>query len=194
MASQKIYTRRGDSGQTSLVDGSRISKGNTRLHAYGTVDELNSCLGVVHAQFSALKKRKPTFANKVLKDLAAIQDNLFVIGSQLACSDGTVRSQLPQLPQQSEVVLEKRMDEMNSQLPALTKFILPGDDLVAAQIHMARTICRRAERWIVQVQESGESVNEAFVVYMNRLSDYLFVLARFAQVKIARKKERMWRA
>lgn len=155
----KIYTRTGDKGLTGLVGGRRVSKDSTCIWAYGTVDELNSAIGVARA----LKPDKKTDAI-----LAGIQNDLFDLGAELAGAPAMVR-------QEQIDALEGLMDRCNAKLGPLREFILPGGTLVAAQLHMARTICRRAERYCVRLKPGGLAVP-----YLNRLGDALFVLARWA--------------
>lgn len=165
----KIYTRTGDDGTTSLIGGSRVKKYNLRLEAYGTVDELNSYIGVVRSM------QPDEHTDKILEQ---IQNKLFVIGGNLA-SDGSlpiVRQQLPCKIEDIEI-LEKEMDTMSTVLPQLTNFILPGGCQASAFCHVARTVCRRAERLIVELSEKSE-VDANLIKYVNRLSDYLFVLSR----------------
>ncbi len=165
----KIYTRTGDDGTTSLIGGSRVKKYDLRLDAYGTVDELNSYLGVVRSMQTDQQ------ADRMIEK---IQNKLFVIGANLA-SDGSVSLISQQLPvgESDIVVLEKEMDRMNEQLPELRNFILPGGSQATSFCHVARTVCRRAERLIVELAEKTE-VDPNLIKYMNRLSDYLFVLSR----------------
>ncbi len=167
----KIYTKTGDSGETSLIGGTRIAKAHIRIESYGTVDELNSILGLVMdaAQMPAL--------NTTLKE---IQDRLFTIGSALATDpDKDVKMKLPDLDENDITFLEKEIDAMNEVLPALKSFILPGGHLGSSHAHVARCVCRRAERICVGMQVNGEFMPELIVKYLNRLSDYLFTIARF---------------
>ncbi len=164
----KIYTRKGDSGETSLIGGKRVSKTDQRIEAYGTVDELNSIIGVVRD--AATEKECDDF-------LTAVQNTLFTIGSELA-SAGDNKMQLPELRDTDIAQLEEEMDRMEEQLPALKNFILPGGDLAASHAHVARTVCRRAERRVVALARD-EAVDEKIIRYLNRLSDYLFMLARY---------------
>lgn len=164
-----IYTKTGDDGTTGLIGGSRVKKYDLRLEAYGTVDELNSYIGLILS--TALDER----ARKVLTD---VQSNLFVIGAQLATDDnaGVLKEQLPCTEKDIEL-LEEEMDWMIDLLPKLSNFILPAGSQGTAYAHVARTVCRRAERRIVELSERT-AVNHNLVKYINRLSDYLFVLAR----------------
>ena len=156
----KIYTRTGDGGQTSLFGGTRVSKSDARIEAYGTVDELNSFLGVTGD----------------LDGMAAIQSDLFEIGAHLA-SPGT--SRFPGVDPQRIEDLERAIDTMERELAPLTTFILPGGSATASQLHIARTVCRRAERRVVALEDDSPAT-QSTITYLNRLSDYLFVAARFA--------------
>ena len=163
----KIYTKTGDHGQTSLVGGTRVAKTDQRLEAYGTLDELNSVIGVIVSHLDA--------SDATGDRLRSVQNNLFNIGSHLACEDETLRAQLPHLSAGSIGALEHDMDTWEGQLPTLRNFILPGGTVLAAHTHFARTICRRAERATVKL---GGSVSEDHLIFLNRLSDWLFLLAR----------------
>ncbi len=174
----KIYTRTGDKGTTGLVGGKRVNKDSPRIWAYGTVDELNSAIGLVRA----LKLDKKTDAV-----LAGIQNDLFNLGAELA----TPGRPLSLIAQSRITALEKLMDTCNAKLGSLREFILPGGTPAAAQLHVARTICRRAERFCVRLGRE-ENVGELVVPYLNRLSDALFVLARWVNYK-AGKKDTFWR-
>lgn len=169
----KIYTRKGDSGETGLLGGSRVSKANARIEAYGTVDELNSGLGLI---------RDSTSIDGLDASLVRVQHQLFSIGSILA-SEADSKIELPGISQKEVDFLEKEMDLMDAELPELRNFILPGGNLSASHCHVARCVCRRAERRVVSLQELSE-VDEMIIHYLNRLSDYLFVLARFITLKM----------
>lgn len=173
----KIYTKTGDKGQTSLVGGTRISKSDARLEAYGTLDELNSVLGLVRA-FLGGASLDAGFAGAVETALETVQNNLFNIGSHLACEDAKIRSGLPGLHAGSLEALETLMDVWEAELPPLKNFILPGGSRLAGFAHLARTVCRRAERETVRLNSSGADIEAQHVVYLNRLSDWLFLLAR----------------
>ncbi|HUP61767.1 MAG TPA: cob(I)yrinic acid a,c-diamide adenosyltransferase [Thermoanaerobaculia bacterium] len=168
----KIYTRTGDSGQTSLFGGTRVSKDDARIEAYGTIDELSSFLGVARA--GAL----PQSIDSVLQQA---QVDLFEIGAHLA-SPGTSRFPGVDLARIEE--LERAIDEMEPELEPLTTFILPGGSLAAAQLHVARTVCRRAERRVVALRDDSPAT-QSTIAYLNRLSDYLFVAARRANLAAA---------
>ncbi len=164
----KIYTKTGDKGKTSLLGGTRVSKSHERINAYGTIDELNSFLGLV----SDLDKEE----NRV-KLIRKIQSRLFTVGSSLAAETDKAKKFKPDLEESDIVELEKAIDSMNESLPQMKNFILPGGNEMVSSTHIARTVCRRAERLIVKLSES-ENIEEIITIYLNRLSDYLFVLAR----------------
>lgn len=172
MASTKIYTKTGDAGTTSLVNGKRIAKSNSRLDAYGTVDELNSHIGVL---VSLLETYAFQGAERFLKKT---QNQLFNAGSQLACTDENISKTLPQITAEHIVAIEHEIDDMTKDLPELKTFILPGGNALAAQAHVLRTVCRRAERECCRLVE-GDKIPDTIIPYLNRLSDYFFVLARF---------------
>jgi len=165
----QIYTRTGDDGTTGLIGGARVKKFDIRLEAYGTVDELNSYIGVVRSLQTDIH------ADEVL---AKIQGKLFVIGAHLATDDSsaTIKKRLP-CGESDIVMLEQEMDQMFTVLPKLNNFILPAGCQASSFCHVARTICRRAERRIVELSEKSE-VDLNLIKYINRLSDYLFVLSR----------------
>jgi cob(I)alamin adenosyltransferase len=165
----KIYTKTGDKGTTGLIGGTRVKKNDHRLNAYGTIDELNSFIGVIRSFQSN---------ESVDNVLERIQNKLFVIGAHLAtdASVSQVKKQFP-VSESDILILEKEMDMMNLELPELRNFILPGGCQAASFCHVARTVCRRAERLIVELAEKVE-IESTLIIYINRLSDYLFVLSR----------------
>lgn len=165
----KIYTRTGDDGTTGLIGGSRVKKHNIRLESYGTIDELNSYIGLIRSM------QTDQHADQILE---IIQNKLFVIGANLATEESItlIKKQLPCKKADIEL-LEKEMDRMNNDLPELRNFILPGGSQAASFCHVARTVCRRAERKIVELSEKAE-VDPNLIKFVNRLSDYLFVLSR----------------
>lgn len=167
----KIYTKTGDLGKTSLIGGTKVPKSNIRIDAYGTVDELNSFVGLTADQFSHEPSRS------ILKE---IQDRLFTIGSSLACDpDKESRLKIPDLLETDIEFLEKQIDAMNAELPEMRSFILPGGHVAISTAHVTRCVCRRAERICVQMQELDLFIEPIVIKYLNRLSDYLFVLARY---------------
>jgi cob(I)alamin adenosyltransferase len=171
----RIYTKTGDLGETSLVGGTRVSKGNPRLEAYGTLDELNSVLGLVRAHLAELSDKN--LLTSLDARLQMVQNNLFNIGSHLACEDASLQTRLPGLTKAAMTELETDMDTWEATLPPLREFILPGGSKPAAHAHVARTICRRAEREVVRLREST-AVEADHIIFLNRLSDWLFLLAR----------------
>ncbi len=168
MADWKIYTKGGDTGETSLLGGTRVAKCHERVEAYGNLDELNSFLGVV---------RDHDIAPHYREILVGIQENLFVAEAHVARDPRTASRELPSLAEDAILLLEKEIDAMNEELPPLVHFILPGGHPVVSSCHVARTVCRRAERSLVSLNRSSP-VDPVIIRYLNRLSDYLFVLAR----------------
>ena len=164
----KIYTKTGDKGLTSLIGGTRVLKSSLRIECYGTVDELNSHIGLVRDQ-EVNAARRP-----LLKE---IQDRLFTIGSALAADPDKSKMKLPDLHAADVTLLEDEMDRLNLDLPELRAFILPGGHPAVSHAHVARCVCRRAERIVIHLSEDS-FVAELVMVYLNRLSDYLFVLSR----------------
>ena len=164
----KIYTKTGDKGQTSLIGGTRVPKYHLRIETYGTVDELNSHIGLIMCQ---------DIASEYKKLLKEIQDRLFTIGATLAADPEKSKMKIPDLHETDIVLLEQEMDLMNEVLPPLKHFVLPGGNTTVSYCHIARCVCRRAERLTVELAENS-FVDEKVSVYLNRLSDFLFVLAR----------------
>ncbi|MBL7751214.1 MAG: cob(I)yrinic acid a,c-diamide adenosyltransferase [Chitinophagaceae bacterium] len=170
--SMKIYTRVGDKGTTSLIGGTKVVKSHLRIEAYGTVDELNSYIGLCRDLLTDEASR-----NQLLE----IQDRLFTIGSSLACNpEKEPKLRLPDLKESDVTLLENEIDRMESVLPEMKNFILPGGNPTISHLHIARCVGRRAERCVVRLQEESEEVAPLVIQYLNRLSDYLFVLARYA--------------
>jgi cob(I)alamin adenosyltransferase len=172
----KIYTKFGDTGKTKLVGGSEVSKADLRLEAYGTIDELNSVLGLAQV---AIKKQSLQNLNT---EISRIQNELFNVGSQLACELESMKKHLPILDQQNINLLEQSIDQMTAELPKLTQFILPGGTEAASILHLARTVCRRAERHMTPLLEQDKDLLIYFQ-YVNRLSDYFFTCARYCNLK-----------
>ncbi|HVX25371.1 MAG TPA: cob(I)yrinic acid a,c-diamide adenosyltransferase [Parafilimonas sp.] len=167
----KIYTKTGDSGTTSLIGGTKVFKNNIRIETYGTVDELNSHLGLV-ADYTPSEHQR-----EILKQ---VQNRLFVIGSSLACDpDKKTGMHIPDLKEEDVSILEKEIDSMNDALPVMKNFILPGGTTAVSFTHIARCVCRRAERLCVNMQQNNVFIEPIIIKYLNRLSDYLFMLARF---------------
>lgn len=166
----KIYTKGGDKGTTALFGGKRVSKAAARIEAYGTVDELNSWIGVV-------KDHLPESRHNIL---LGIQNRLFTIGALLAAEPGKSNLKLPVMGKEDARILEDDIDGMERTLPPLRAFVLPGGDEAASFCHVARTVCRRAERCTVLLSEvEPDTVPEITLIYLNRLSDWLFVLSRW---------------
>ncbi|MCB0495493.1 MAG: cob(I)yrinic acid a,c-diamide adenosyltransferase [Cyclobacteriaceae bacterium] len=164
----KIYTKTGDKGQTSLLGGTRVSKSDDRIEAYGTIDELNSYIGLIRdTQTDSLRR-------EILKE---IQDRLFTIGSHLALDKESKKDKLPDLHESDVELLEKQMDEMDEVLPEMRSFVLPGGHVHVSYCHIARCVCRRAERLTIRLAEAAD-IEPIIIRYLNRLSDYLFVLGR----------------
>ncbi|MFT4063099.1 MAG: cob(I)yrinic acid a,c-diamide adenosyltransferase [Edaphocola sp.] len=167
----KVYTKTGDKGTTGLIGGTRVAKDNIRIEAYGTVDELNSYLGVVTDALGS-----PAINDWILE----IQDRLFTVGASLATDPEKVsRQRLPDLHDSDVAWLEQHIDEMELSLEPMKSFMLPGGNLAASHAHVARCICRRAERLCVHMQSDDVFVAGVVLRYLNRLSDFLFVLARY---------------
>lgn len=164
----KIYTKTGDKGLTSLIGGTRVAKNHIRIESYGTVDELNSYIGLIACQ------EIDPHHQVVLKE---IQDRLFTVGASLAADPEKSKMKIPDLLEEDIELLEREMDKMNEVLPELKHFVLPGGNTVVSYCHLARCVCRRAERLTVALAESS-FVDTKVTVYLNRLSDYLFVLGR----------------
>lgn len=168
----KIYTKTGDKGQTSLIGGTKVSKSSLRIDAYGTVDELNSYIGLVSDYIS--------FDGNMVAFLREIQDRLFTVGASLACDpEKDIKMRIPDLFEKDVQVLEANIDAMNEELPEMKSFILPGGNVAVSTAHIARCVCRRAERLCVGLKENEEFIAPLVLQYLNRLSDHLFVLARW---------------
>lgn len=168
----KIYTKTGDLGKTSLIGGTKVPKNHLRIETYGTVDELNSYIGLVND----LMEDAP--AKNILKE---VQDRLFTVGSSLACDpDKEPLMKIPDLKETDVLLLEEEIDRMNEILPPMKFFVLPGGHVAISTTHVARCICRRAERLCVNMLEHDLFIDPLVIKYINRLSDYLFVLSRYA--------------
>jgi cob(I)alamin adenosyltransferase len=181
----KIYTKTGDKGTTSLIGGTKVPKSHLRIEAYGTIDELNSFIGLVNDQQSDPE------TTPILRE---IQDRLFTIGSSLACDpDKEPKLKIPDLKETDIDFLERQMDKMNEILPPMKSFVLPGGHVAVSTTHVARCVCRRAERICVNMQEHKMEISSLVIKYLNRLSDYLFVLARYTGHRL-RVQEIPWKA
>lgn len=198
--SSRIYTKKGDQGQTQLIGGCLVSKADLRIDSYGSVDELNSYIG--RAKLIAENQNIPKL-NSISMQLEKIQNELFCIGSLLACEDENLIDKLPKVPTESVALIENAIDQMTSELPVLREFILPGGTELACWLHICRTQCRRAERNSVKLFDHLRSINPEpekqkliqtmaeTVIYLNRLSDYFFTAARFANF-LAHKSDQPW--
>jgi cob(I)alamin adenosyltransferase len=173
----KIYTRTGDKGTTSLIGGTKVPKNHLRIESYGTVDELNSFIGLLNDHLDAL----PPAQHPGAIPLREIQDRLFTIGASLACDpDKEPKLKIPDLKKEDITRLENEIDRMNSALPPMKSFILPGGHPVVSTAHVVRCVCRRAERVCVHMQEERLFIEPIVIQYLNRLSDYFFIFARYA--------------
>jgi cob(I)alamin adenosyltransferase len=169
--SLKIYTKTGDKGSTSLIGGTKVPKSDLRIEAYGTVDELNSFIGLCRDLITDEPSREL---------LQAVQDRLFVVGAALACDpEKEPKMKIPDLRAEDVTALEKAIDAMNEVIPPMKNFILPGGHPTVSQLHIARCVCRRAERCCVRLELESHEIEPIILQYLNRLSDYLFVLARY---------------
>lgn len=178
----KIYTRGGDAGETGLLGGDRVPKDHPAVAAYGAVDELNSALGFVLAADDAAEG----WLEEEREALRAVQEDLFTIGARLAAADperALEKGTIPSLAPDRTAALEEWIDAMDEDLPELDAFVLPGGCLTAAGLHVARTACRRAERAVVPLAEEAPGLREVTLPYLNRLSDLLFTLARWVNLR-----------
>lgn len=164
----KIYTKGGDKGETSLLGGTRVSKGHDRVEAYGNLDELNSFIGLIRDS-----EINPHYRQVLIR----VQENLFTAEALIARDPEKVTRELPTLTEEEILILENEIDTMNEDLPELTNFILPGGNSIVSYCHIARTVCRRAERSLIRLNQISP-VEDIIIRFINRLSDYLFVLAR----------------
>jgi cob(I)alamin adenosyltransferase len=177
----KIYTKTGDKGSTSLFGGSRVSKHHIRIESYGTLDELNSWLGLIRDQ---------KIDEKTKSDLTRIQSELFTLGAELATEpEKSERLKIETLGEKEITFLENAIDQMNEALPPMTHFILPGGHATVSYCHLARTVCRRAERRMSMLDEQ-QKLSETSLAYVNRLSDYLFVLSRHLSASLGAEEAR----
>jgi len=169
----KVYTRAGDRGKTQLIGGEKVFKSNARIECYGTIDELNAALGMCLSALEASKAK-----DALTPILVRVQNELFNVGTQLATPDAERRAELPDIRAELITQLEREMDGLGETLPDLTSFVLPGGSECSARLHVARTVCRRAERLVVALA-SEEEVDDRHLSYLNRLSDALFVFGRY---------------
>jgi cob(I)alamin adenosyltransferase len=186
----KIYTKAGDKGDTALVGGQRVPKDSARIEAYGTVDELNAVIGLVRR--ANLDEKGPDAARaEIDRILSRVQNELFNLGSLLATLPGDLSPKQPRIEERHIVKLEEEIDRMNEHLPALRSFTLPGGGQVSSWLHLARTVCRRAERRIVTLAAVEPATDPMVVKYVNRLSDHLYVMGRW-NVRERGETEPLW--
>ena len=178
MRIDKVYTKGGDGGETSLIGGDRVSKASPRLDCYGTIDELNATIGLVIESLGESQA-----GPHLVPILRRVQNELFNLGCELATPDPERRAKMPHVEQRHVDGLERDIDAVNDDLPALTSFVLPGGGWPSSHAHLARTVCRRAERLVVALAASGEDVGSLGIHYLNRLSDALFVWGRWCALK-----------
>ncbi len=188
LAINRVYTRKGDKGQTSLVGGQRVPKDSARLDAYGTVDELNAIVGACRQTLLDEHGDNADF-DELGRTLLRVQHELFNLGSILATLPEDVGEKMPRVGEEDVEALEASIDEMNEELPALRSFVLPGGSRLNAELHLARTVCRRAERRAVEL---GDEADDMAIAYLNRLSDAFFVWSRYAAVKGKGADEVLW--
>jgi len=186
----RIYTKAGDGGETRLVGGQKVAKNTARIEAYGTVDELMSCIGLARTALAA--PDAPAGARELEAILRRIQNELFNVGSELATMPADLHPRQPRVEARHVAALEREIDAWNDELPELRSFILPGGGWVASYLHLARTVCRRAERLVVGLPSAeGEAPPTQVLPYLNRLSDALFVMSRHAS-RLYGEPEPLW--
>jgi len=178
MRIDRVYTKGGDKGETSLIGGERVSKADPRLDCYGTVDEVNATLGLVRTALAT-----SVAGPHLLPIIARVQNELFNLGAELAAPDPERRAKLPRIESRHVDGLERDIDAVNDDLPALTSFVLPGGGAASAAFHLARTVCRRCERQVVALGQAEDIGGDLPVQYLNRLSDALFVWGRWCALK-----------
>lgn len=178
MRIDRVYTRGGDQGETSLIGGERVSKADARLECYGTVDELNATLGLVRTALAA-----SAAGDHLLPIIGRVQNELFNLGAELATPDADTRARMPRIEPRHIDGLERDIDAVNDDLPELRSFVLPGGGWASSYFHLARTVCRRAERLVVALGAAADLGGDLPVRYLNRLSDALFVWGRWAAWK-----------
>ncbi len=186
MRIDRVYTRGGDQGETSLIGGERVSKSDPRLDCYGTVDEVNATLGLV-----ATALARSVAGPHLMPVITRVQNELFNLGAELATPDPERRAKLPRIEQRHIDGLERDIDAVNDDLPELTSFVLPGGGEASAAFHLARTVCRRCERLVVGLAQAEDIGGELPIQYLNRLSDALFVWGRWCAFK-DRQPEPLW--
>jgi cob(I)alamin adenosyltransferase len=187
MRIDRVYTKAGDKGETSLIGGERVSKADPRLECYGTIDELNAVIGLVCEALAASAVAGP----HLTPILRRVQNELFNLGCELGTPEAETRAKLPRIEARHVEALERDIDAVNDELPVLKSFVLPGGGWSSAYCHLARTVCRRAERLVVGLMQDEDIGGDLPVQYLNRLSDALFVWGRWAALKDG-KEEALW--
>ncbi|HWM87618.1 MAG TPA: cob(I)yrinic acid a,c-diamide adenosyltransferase [Kofleriaceae bacterium] len=185
----RVYTKAGDQGDTSLVGGDKVSKASARVECYGVIDELNAAIGLVRTALAAAGGTAA--APTLLPILGRVQNELFNLGAELATPDAERRARSPRIEPRHVTALEEEIDQLNEDLPELRSFVLPGGGWTSSYLHLARTICRRGERLVVALAASGEEIGDQAVPYLNRLSDALFVFGRWAAL-VEGESEPLW--
>ena len=186
MRIDRVYTRGGDKGETSLIGGERVSKADPRLECYGTIDELNAVIGLLVEALTT-----SAAGPHLIPILLRVQQELFNLGCELATPEAEMRAKLPRVEQRHVDALERDIDAVNDDLPKLKSFVLPGGGWASSYAHLARTVCRRAERLVVDLAQAEDVGGDLPVQYLNRLSDALFVWGRWAVLKDG-KSETLW--
>lgn len=186
MRIDRVYTKGGDKGETSLIGGARVSKADPRLECYGTVDEVNATLGLVRTALAS-----SAAGPHLIPIIHRVQNELFNLGAELAAPEPERRAKLPRIEERHVLGLERDIDAVNDDLPPLTSFVLPGGGAASAAFHLARTVCRRCERLVVALGQTEDIGGELPVQYLNRLSDALFVWGRWCALKDAQ-PEPLW--
>lgn len=185
----RVYTKAGDGGQTALIGGQRVSKASLRIQGYGTVDELNAVVGLIRTAIES-SSASDELGPRLLPVMDRVQNELFNLGAQLATPSAQTRAQMPAIEPRHVSALESVIDELNDDLPELRSFVLPGGGWISSYCHLARTVCRRAERLVVELADD-EEVDKISLEYLNRLSDAFFVIGRFA-AKGEGREEPVW--
>lgn len=186
MRIDRVYTKGGDKGETSLIGGDRVGKDDPRLDCYGSVDELNATLGLVNVALAT-----SAAGAHLLPIIVRVQNELFNLGAELATPDAERRAKLPRVEQRHVDGLERDIDAVNDDVPPLTSFVLPGGGAASAAFHLSRTVCRRCERLVVGLAKSEDIGGDLPIVYLNRLSDALFVWGRWCSLK-DQQPEQLW--
>ena len=183
----KVYTKTGDKGKTNIIGGHEVLKSNIRIKSFGEIDELNASIAI---SISQINNFSPKFKNSLKEELQKIQHQLFNLGNMVATIPKDIKVSSPSICEDDIEFLEKNIDKYNSVLPILKSFVLPGGSMINSTLHLSRTICRRCERTVVELSEN-EQCDENIIKYLNRLSDYLFVLSRYV-IHLQKIDEFLW--